>query len=320
MFPFPPFRALPFLALLAFSLILPACGNDSQPVIVDFDQVIKAEKPLSRPSASPPLRVAVAAMISPKETFSAYARLLDHIGHKTGRDTEFIQRKTYQEISELLGKGGIDIAFVCSGPYARGKEVYGFELLAVPEVQGRSEYRSYLIVKDGAVRGLEDLRGRTFAFTDPESNTGRLVPAHWLALMGERPESFFGKILYTYSHDNSIQAVARGLVDGAAVDSLIWEYYQDRNPVFTAASRVIRQSEPYPIPPVVASRELGRQERDRIRQTLLSMHLEPEGRTILDGLRVDRFIVPPEGWHANMIRIEKMLALVEEKHRGVEKP
>jgi phosphonate transport system substrate-binding protein len=320
MFQVPFYRPLLVLALLAFPLLLPSCGKDPQPVIVDFEQVIKAEKPVSQPSASPPLKVAVAAMISPKETFSSYGLLLDHIGHKTGMQTEFIQRKTYQEISELLGKGGIDIAFICSGPYARGKERYGFELLAVPQVQGRCDYHSYLIVKDRAFRSLEDLKGRVFAFTDPESNTGRLVPAYWLALLGERPESFFGKILYTYSHDNSIQAVARGLVDGAAVDGLVWEYYGNRNPAFTAPTLVIRQSESYPIPPVVASRELGKQETDRVRQALLTMHLEPEGRMILDQLRVDRFVLPPEDWHGNMARIEKMLALVEEKDRGMEKP
>ncbi|MEW6668632.1 MAG: PhnD/SsuA/transferrin family substrate-binding protein [Thermodesulfobacteriota bacterium] len=289
-------------------------------MVVDFDQVIKAGKQVGRTPTSLPLRVAVAAMISPKETFSSYGRLLDYISQKTGRDTEFVQRKTYREISELLGKGGIDIAFICSGPYARGKERHGFELLAVPEVRGRTEYRSYLIVNDPAIRDLEGLRGRIFAFTDPESNTGRLVPAHWVALLGERPESFFGKILYTYSHDNSIQAVARGLVDGAAVDSLIWEYYHDRNPAFAASTRVIRQSEPYPIPPVVSSRRLGEKEADRIRQALVSMHLEPEGRMLLNRLRMDRFIYPPESWHASMVHIEKMIAFVGEKDGGMEKP
>ena len=259
-------------------------------------------------------------MISPKETFSAYGRLVDYIGQKTGRETELIQRKTYQEINELLGKGGIDIAFVCSGPYAGGKEKFGFELLAVPQVQGKSDYHSYLIVKDKSIHSLEGLRGRVFAFTDPESNTGRLVPSHWLALQGERPERFFGKILYTYSHDNSIQAVARGLADGAAVDSLIWEYYRDRNPELTASISVIKRSEAYPIPPVVASQALSKEDADRVRQALLSIHQEPDGRTILHQLRVDRFVAAPPAWHENMARIERMLALVEENRRGMEKP
>jgi phosphonate transport system substrate-binding protein len=109
---------------------------------------------------------------------------------------QFIQRKTYGEVNELIGKGQIDLAFICSGPYATGKEKYGFEILATPQVRGSPFYHAYLIVnKNSDIRRLEDLRGHTFAFTDPASNTGRLVPLYWLNHMGERPETFFSKFI-----------------------------------------------------------------------------------------------------------------------------
>ena len=72
--------------------------------------------------------------------------------------------------------------------------------------------------------------------------------------MKEQPETFFSRIVYTYSHDNSIMAVARNLVDGATVDGLIWEFYQEKNPAFTSKTRIIKKSEPYGIPPLVASK------------------------------------------------------------------
>jgi phosphonate transport system substrate-binding protein len=162
-------------------------------------------------------------MVSPKETLVYYRQLLDYIGSKLGRNVQLIQRKTYGEINELIGKGQIDLGLVCSGPYVTGREKYGFELLAVPQVHGKHFYQSYLIVnKNSTFHKLEDLRGQVFAFTDPESNTGKLVPTYWLMKVGERPETFFSKTIYTYSHDNSILAVARALADGAAVDGLIW--------------------------------------------------------------------------------------------------
>ena len=268
----------------------------------------------------PALRVAVGAMISPKETFVHYRALLTYVGKKTGRAPEFIQRKTYGEINELLGKGMIDIAFICTGPYATGARAYGFEPLAVPLAGGSHSYQSYLIVKDEAFQSLADLKGRTFAFTDPESNTGRLVPTFWLTRMGQSPESYFGKIIYTYSHDNSILAVSRGLVDGAAVDSLIWEYYESTNPALTASARIIKRSEPYPIPPIVASRYFPEQERDKVGLALFNMHHEPEGRQILGGLKIDRFIPPPDEWFVKLERIEEMLAFSQGKVHGHEKP
>ncbi len=79
-------------------------------------------------------------MVSPKETLELYRQLLTYLGHKTGKDLELVQRKTYGEVNELLGKGLIDLAFVCSGPYVTGKDSYGFVLLAVPEVHGHPTY------------------------------------------------------------------------------------------------------------------------------------------------------------------------------------
>jgi phosphonate transport system substrate-binding protein len=307
--------------LVVILTFLWSCSRDGDAPIVDFSKTISVEKPQHNlKDEFPVIKVAVGAMISPQETFVHYRELLAYIGRKTGKTPEFIQRKTYGEINELLGKGQIDIAFICSGPFATGRDTYGFEPLVVPQTGGRHDYQSYLIVKDEAFHSLEDLKGRSFAFTDPESNTGRLVPTHWLAQMGESPERYFGKVIYTYSHDNSILAVARGLVDGAAVDSLIWEYYHLTNPAFTESTRVIKRSEPYPIPPIVASRHFSEAHRKLVGEALLNMHNDFEGRQILDRLRIDRFILPPREWFEHFDRIERMLDFAEEKAHGFQKP
>ena len=218
-----PFVWLPVRPICFF---IHGCTDHADLVLVDFSKT-QAPARSETPRQGRPLQIiAVAAMISPKETFSYYRQPLDYIGDNLDRKIQIIQRKTYGEINELLAKGKIDLAFICSGPYATGKNRDGFELLATPRVRGSHFYRAYLIVNRNApFHRLEDLRGRVFAFTDPDSNTGKLVPTYWLAQKGERPTSFFGKTIYTYSHDNSILAVTRGLVDGASVDGLIWEYY-----------------------------------------------------------------------------------------------
>ena len=127
-------------------LLVSSCSDDSDKVVVDFSKTVPVARPGERASPTPPLRVAVAAMISPKETFDLYRQLLAYLGRKLGKDLEFVQRKTYGEIDELLRKGEIDLAFICSGPYVAGREKFGFEPLAVPEVHGSHFYHSYLIV------------------------------------------------------------------------------------------------------------------------------------------------------------------------------
>ncbi|MBW2064055.1 MAG: phosphate/phosphite/phosphonate ABC transporter substrate-binding protein [Deltaproteobacteria bacterium] len=295
-------------ALMFIAMVFPGCGSDSDVPVVDFSKTLAVERPEEETGSGLVLKVAVGAMISPKETFIYYRQLLEFLGEKMGRNIQLVQRKTYEEINELLGKGDIDLAFICSGPYVLGKEQYGFELLATPVVQGSHFYRAYLIVnRESPFKSLDDLRGRVFAFTDPDSNTGRLVPIYWLAKRGEDPETFFGKTIYTYGHDNSILAVARALVDGATVDGLIWEYYNQRDPVFTARTRIIKKSEPYGIPPIVVSKYPSEKVKEQARRLLLSMHLEEKGRIILKELMIDRFMEPREEWYASIRHMQRVL-------------
>lgn len=313
-------RTFPWFLFILF-LFCSGCSRGGDTTVVDFSKTIPVARPGEQPPAQHSLRVAVGAMISPKETFVYYRQILDYIGTNLGKDVQLVQRKTYGEINELFGKGEIDLAFVCSGPYANGKEKFGFELLATPQVQGSHYYHSYLIVnKDSPFHRLEDLKGRVFAFTDPDSNTGKLVPTYWLAQMGVRPENFFGKTIYTYSHDNSILAVARGLVDGAAIDGLIWEYYHHINPIFTSRTRIIRKSEPYGIPPLVVSRQSPFELKRSIRRLLLTMHQDPEGEQILSALMIDRFIEPQEEWYDSIRHMQQGLISLSRNTHAAAKP
>jgi len=303
--------------LLAVAIAVSGCGRDSDAVVVDFSKTIAVERPASQIPEAATFTVAVAAMISPKETFGYYRQMLDYIGKRLGREVQFIQRKTYSEINELLGLGQIDLAFICSGPYAAGKEIYDLELIATPQVQKSHFYQSYLIVnKASQFNRIEDLKGRVFAFTDPDSNTGKLVPTYWLFEMEEQPESYFSKTIYTYSHDNSILAV----VDGAAIDGLIWEYYHQKDPAFTSRTRIIRKSEPYGIPPLVASKHLSPELKDRIRQLFFSMHNDPEGQKILAELMIDKFITPKDEWYDSIRQMDLKIALMGKNKNEISKP
>ncbi len=306
--------------IITVVMVASGCGREAD-VVVDFSKTVAVEQPGTHIQKNPTLNVAVAAMISPKETFVYYRQLLDYIGEKLGREVQFIQRKTYGEINELLGIGQIDLAFICSGPYVTGKRKYSFELLATPEVQNSHFYQSYLIVNQASqFHSLEDLKGRVFAFTDPDSNTGKLVPTYWLYEMGEQPETFFDKTIYTYSHDNSILAVTKALVDGAAIDGLIWEYYHRKNPIFTSRTRIIKKSEPYGIPPIVASKYLTPELREHIRRLLLAMHKDPAGEKILDELMVDRFTQARDVWYDSIRQMDQKIAYLEKKNSAFSKP
>jgi len=274
------------------ALFLSLAGCD-KPEVKTID-LSKKETPVPKvaPSHKKPLRVAVGGMITPKEGFAYYRQFLDYLGAKLGRPVEYVDRENYAEINNMLKSGDIDVAFVCSLPYVNGHDEFGLELLVAPQAYGKTVYFSYIIVaKTSAINRFTELRGKTFAFTDPLSNSGKLVPTYMLACMKTTPERFFSKYIYTYGHDKAIKAVAQGLVDGAAVDSLIWDYADHVNPVYTANTRIIEKSLPYGIPPVVIRAGLDRQLKEEIRKVFLTTHEDNEGREILKKMMIDRFVV-----------------------------
>ena len=293
------FRVSLLILLILPGLCLPpgtAHGNDldrlkQRPKRIDFNDVVRGNAPHQDSGREPALKIAVAAMISPGYTYKYYIELLNLIGGRMGRRVEFIQRKTYSEVNKMLGQGKLDLAFVCSGPYVSGKAEFGAEIVAVPVCHGQKVYYSYFIARKGSgIKTFPDYKDQTFAFTDPLSNTGYMVPLYYLAKRGETPEHYFKKTFFTHSHDNSIQAVANGLADGAAVDSLIYEFMQAEKPELTAKTLVIEKSPPYGIPPVVTTPAMDWGTKQRLKAVFLSVHEDPTGKQILDNLQIDRFV------------------------------
>src|SRR3972149_6871440 len=137
-------------------------------------------------SDSESLRIAVSAIISPDETLIYYQDMFDYFSMNLGVPVKLVQRKTYQEVNDLVRKNSVDAAFVCSLAYIEGKDQFGMELLAVPIVRGEPRYYSYIIVpEDSNINNLKELKGKTFAFSDPLSNSGKLSPEYIIAQMEE---------------------------------------------------------------------------------------------------------------------------------------
>lgn len=255
-----------------------------------------APAPAPPPASGPettgrPFRIGMGAMITPREGFIYYRQLKEYIEQRFGQPIQLVDRGSYTEINRLLETGDIDAAFVCSGPYVEGKERFGMQLLAMPLVNGEPIYHSYILVPaNSPARTFDDLRGKVFAFTDPKSNTGRLVPTYMLARKNETPELFFSKIEFTYGHDNSIRAVAEQMVDGAAIDGLVWEYMALKAPDVTAKTRILLRSEPFGIPPFVVRPGIPAEQKQKLKQILLHAADDEEGRRILKGMMIDGFV------------------------------
>lgn len=274
-------------------LILAACNptSEQKETEIDFKADKKEKTSINSPVVPYKLKVAIASMISPKETFTYYEELIRYIGEKAKLPYEFKQRKTYGEVNEMLGRGDLDFAFICTGAYTELRKKYPVEIIALPVVNGKSTYNAYIIThKESGIEKFTQLKGKSFAFTDPYSNTGYNYTIKMLKENGLYKEGFFSKTVFTYAHDYSIQAVARKIVDGASVDGLVFEFLRKKYPEKVKNISIIHISKEFAIPPFVVNAKLDKQIKKQIKNTLLSMHESKEGQVILEKIGIDKFI------------------------------
>lgn len=301
------YRRYPIWGLLTL-LFLVACGGTAVETAVI--NLAKLEPlPTSVLTDVPPLKVAVAAVISPQGNVATYSPLLAYLGQQLDRPVELVQRRTYAEVNELIRRGEVDIAFVCTSAYVAGAREFGLLLLVAPQVDEETIYRSLLIVPaDSAAREMADLEGGVFAFTDPMSTSGRNYPTYLVRQLGSSPERFFQRTFFTYSHDDAIRAVANGLADGAAVDSLVYAHAVAADPDLLARTRVIHHSPPFAIPPVVAGTHVPEQTRTAVANILLRMNGDTSGRSALAVAGIDRFVLIGDEAYDSIRALESLLA------------
>jgi phosphonate transport system substrate-binding protein len=218
----------------------------------------------------------------------------DYLQQRLQMPLRFVQRGNYREILGLLLDGQIDFAWLCGYPYVRHRK--SLSLVVSPVYQGAPLYQSYLIVEsdDRQTRSITDLRGKVFAYSDPDSNSGWLTPQVELKRKGLDATSFFGKPFFTWSHRKVIEAVAAGLAQGGAVDGYIWDTLQQLHPELTARTRVAWRSERFGFPPIVAGPAVPTILKGKMQSELLAMQDKVEGRRLLARLNLDGFARVPD--------------------------
>jgi phosphonate transport system substrate-binding protein len=206
------------------------------------------------------------------------------------RPVMFVQRSTYRETVDLVLGGKLDFAWICGYPYVMHRR--HLRLCAVPLWRGRPYYQSYIIVPadDARTRSIYDLRGKVFAYSDPDSNSGCLFPRYLLTMRGENPATFFSHTFFTLAHRKVVEAVGAALADGGAVDGYVWETLAELRPEFTRATRVVERSGDMGHTPFVARANIPSAEFARFQGVLLGMRTEPRGAELLRELNLDGFV------------------------------
>ncbi len=250
--------------------------------------------------AATPLRFASTAVflndqIATLELWQQYLEL------RIGRPVRFIQRGSYREIIDLLFNDSVDAAWLCGYPLMLHED--RLVALAVPRYQGAALYQSHLIVPntDTSTKQILDLKGKVFAYSDPLSNSGYLVPRTQIVLGKQEPSTYFRRSFFTFSHRKVVDAVRAGLADAGAVDGYVWDTMATQFPSSVAGLRVAWKSAQHGFPPIVVRRNWPAQEAGQLGDALLGMQASSGGRGLLQRLNIEAF-EPPKSKQFDSIR------------------
>lgn len=243
------------------------------------------------------------AMIPTEESVAElqlYKPVTDRMQKVTGKKIEFFMPTSYASVVEGLLSKFIDVAVL--GPYsyiiANSKdntiEVFATYAKRPGHLQEEGPgYKAALVTKKGSkFTSIESLKGTVLGLVDPGSTSGNLFPRVVFSKnVGGNLDKYFGKVVYTGSHELSTVAVAKGKVDAAFVATHRFDNVVNKGDVKLDDFNVLWSSPPIPQDPFVYRSTLCEDLRKKISATFLGLSKDVPGeKKYLDNVKSNRFV------------------------------
>ena len=170
-------------------------------------------------SAYPALTFAIVPSENASGVVDRWTPFTTYLGDKLGTKVTLRVANDYAAVIEGQRAGNIHIASYGPSSFARalmtGAPIEAFAI-EVNEDGTKGYYSVFYVKKDSPYQRIEDLKGKNFGLVDPNSTSGNNVPRYALNKMAINPDQFFGRVVYTGSHENAVIALQQGTVDVAA--------------------------------------------------------------------------------------------------------
>lgn len=229
--------------------------------------------------------IAYAPNESNTEAADARNGLADDLSAVLGCEVEEIQASDYNAIIEALRTGKADMAYMGSQALALGVERTNLEPIVMKAEDGDPEkaiYHSVLITSSANedINSIEDIKGKTMAFVDPDSTSGNLVPTAEIiqAFPDEDLNSdklhtngdFFEAVSFSGSHQAGLQAVIKGDVDVVPISDQILASEIANGNAAEGDVKIIHESAAIPAEAVVVAEQVDQATRDKLVEFLTS--------------------------------------------------
>ncbi len=213
------------------------------------------------------------------ELTTRFTPLAEYLGRELGQPVEIRVQKSYQAHEDMVGRDLADIAYLGPVGYVHINQHYGAKpLLAKLEVEGTPHFHGMIITRtDSAIRTLEDLPGKSFAFGDLNSTMSHVVPRAMLRAAGI-PVQKLARYDFLGSHHDVALAVLGGYFEAGAVKQEVYEIYAERG------LRIVAQTPPISNHLFLARSNLAPELIKKLRQALLAINQLPDKERLLTSL------------------------------------
>ncbi|MGE0751629.1 MAG: phosphate/phosphite/phosphonate ABC transporter substrate-binding protein [Variibacter sp.] len=206
--------------------------------------------------------------------------ILDIVAKGTGMKIEAFVGSDYNGTIEALRNGHVDVALLGPFSYVLATTQAPVEAFAVTVIAKTMQpsYRSIIIAReDSPVKSFDTIKGNTFAFVDPGSTSGYMVPAAAFKKAGITPEKDFKQVMYSGGHDATIVAVGEGKVNAGAVADRIYERGCAKGLADCSKIKIVWQSDQIWNDPVLYRKTLPEDIKKKIREAFYSVKNLPFG-------------------------------------------
>jgi phosphonate transport system substrate-binding protein len=243
------------------------------------------------------LKVSAIPDEAPTELLRKFKPLGAYLEQELGMKVEFVPVADYAAVVEALAADRIDMAWLGGFTFVQAHLKTGN---AVPLVQREqdAEFTSKFITSDPAVKSLQDLKGKTFAFGSVSSTSGSLMPRYFMLQDGIKPEDFFSRVAYSGAHDATAAWVQAGKADAGVLNASVWQKLVDGGKVDTDKVKVFATTPTYYDYNWTVRGNLDADLQAKIKSAFLALDpAKPEHKAILDLQAASRFIeTKPENY------------------------
>jgi phosphonate transport system substrate-binding protein len=271
------------IACLLFVLCLPllaACSPQEPPA------------PAKKPSVEK-LRIGLIPEQNLFKQMERYEPLGAYLFRKTGTKITFMLLPRYGNIIDTFKSSGLDGAFFGSFTYTLAHAKVGVEVLARPvALDNTSTYHGMIFVrKDSRIRTARDMKGKRFAFVDKATTAGYLLPLDYFHDHGISDYNKYLKEAYfTGTHEDAVFDVLNRKADIGAAKNTVFQRLANADPRIMKELVVLARSPDVPENAIALRNDIDMSVRNRLKESLLSMHLDPDGKQVLERFGALKFI------------------------------